>query len=86
MLFEERCDRLKRANACRSSFPLGEEDLSGSLFQILLQCGLVFFFFVAIHLMYSLQEGAFDEAVKGIVAIEHTASPVTPPSDDPEGM
>jgi len=30
------------------------------------------------------REGALDEAVKGVVAVEHTASPVTPPSDDPE--
>jgi hypothetical protein len=32
-----------------------------------------------------LQEGAFDEAVKGVDAIEHTASPYHFDADDPEG-
>ena len=31
------------------------------------------------------QEGAFDEAVKGVDAIEHTASPAHFKADDPEG-
>jgi nucleoside-diphosphate-sugar epimerase len=31
------------------------------------------------------QEGAFDEAVKGVDAIEHTASPFHFNADDPEG-
>ena len=32
------------------------------------------------------QEGAFDEAVKGVDAIEHTASPFHFKSDDPNGV
>ena len=39
----------------------------------------------AIDLTPSWQENAFDEAVKDVVAIDHTASPVKPPSDDPNG-
>jgi hypothetical protein len=31
------------------------------------------------------QEGAFDEAVKGVDAIEHTASPFHLKADDPDG-
>jgi hypothetical protein len=30
-------------------------------------------------------EGAFDEAVKGVDAIEHTASPFHMNADDPDG-
>lgn len=33
----------------------------------------------------NIQEGAFDEAVKGVDAILHTASPVILKADDPEG-
>lgn len=32
-----------------------------------------------------LQEGAFDEAVKGVDAIEHTASPFHTKGEDPDG-
>lgn len=32
-----------------------------------------------------IQEGAFDEVVKGVDAIEHTASPVTFNLEDPDG-
>ncbi len=32
------------------------------------------------------QEGAFDDAVKGVDAIEHTASPFTMAIDDPQGL
>lgn len=32
------------------------------------------------------QEGAFDEAVKGVDAIVHTASPCYTNADDPQGM
>lgn len=32
------------------------------------------------------QEGAFNEAVKGVDAIEHTASPFTMAIDDPQGL
>lgn len=35
--------------------------------------------------MFIAQEGAFDEAVKGVHAIEHTASPVNLDVDDPQG-
>lgn len=35
--------------------------------------------------MYLKQEGAFDEAVKGVDAIEHTASPFHMNADDPDG-
>jgi hypothetical protein len=34
---------------------------------------------------FSYQEGAFDEAVKGIDAIEHTASPAHFNAVDPQG-
>ena len=33
-----------------------------------------------------LQEGAFDEAVKGVDAIEHTASPFHFKADEPDGV
>ena len=33
-----------------------------------------------------LQEGAFDEAVKGVSAIEHTASPANVNAADPQGV
>lgn len=33
-----------------------------------------------------VQEGAFDEAVKGVDAIEHTATPVTLVCDHPRGV
>jgi hypothetical protein len=33
-----------------------------------------------------IQEGAFDEAVKGVDAIAHTASPCRLTADDPQGM
>lgn len=32
-----------------------------------------------------IQAGAFDEVVKGVDAIEHTASPVTFSLEDPDG-
>jgi hypothetical protein len=32
-----------------------------------------------------LQEGAFDEVIKGVDAIEHTSSPVTFNLEDPDG-
>lgn len=32
-----------------------------------------------------MQEGAFDEAVKGVTAIEHTASPYHYDAEDPAG-
>jgi hypothetical protein len=35
--------------------------------------------------MFALQEGAFDEAVKDVDAIEHTASPFHYNVDDPQG-
>jgi hypothetical protein len=33
-----------------------------------------------------MQEGAFDEAVKGVDAILHTASPIGFGFDDPQGI
>jgi hypothetical protein len=33
----------------------------------------------------SFQDGAFDEAVKGVDAVEHTASPFNTQFDDPQG-
>ncbi len=32
-----------------------------------------------------IQEGAFDEVIKGVDAIEHTSSPVTFNLEDPDG-
>ena len=43
------------------------------------------FVFFSIYGWIVLKEGAFDEAVKGVTAIEHTASPVTLNIDDPQG-
>lgn len=36
--------------------------------------------------LMSEQDGAFDEAVKGVNAIEHTASPLPSSAPDPDGM
>jgi nucleoside-diphosphate-sugar epimerase len=38
-----------------------------------------------LHQLIRLQEGAFDEAVKGVDAIEHTASPFVTNIVDPQG-
>jgi hypothetical protein len=38
------------------------------------------------HIDTHMQEGAFDEAVRGVDVIEHTASPVHYESDHPDGV
>ena len=43
------------------------------------------FLIITFELIFEFKEGAFDEVVKGVDAIEHMASPYHFNSKDPEG-